>query len=40
MLLLAKQNDLASATSSASTELIHGGPRYRQRVERHPSGER
>jgi len=26
--LLVEQNDLASATSSASTKLIHGGLRY------------
>src|ERR1700716_2513656 len=29
--LLVEQNDLASGTSSASTQLIHGGLRYRAR---------
>src|SRR5260370_28957235 len=29
--LLLEQNDLASATSSASTKLIHGGLRYLER---------
>ncbi|NLQ06620.1 FAD-dependent oxidoreductase, partial [Cylindrospermopsis raciborskii MVCC19] len=31
--LLAEQNDLASATSSASSKLIHGGLRYLEHYE-------
>ena len=31
--LLVEQGDLAGATSSASTKLIHGGPRYLEHYE-------